>query len=141
LTRVAALAADDVWVVRGGTVATGAGFNGTGPAGVLHWDGRAWSTSLSLPSADGTTITDITATAPNDVWVVGSEAGGPLIRHWDGRRWATPKGAEPPAGTRSISLDSVSRASGGAIVAFGSQQNQSKTAQSWLWVGCDRPSP
>jgi len=141
LTRVFALGANDVWAVRGGTVVSAEGSQPFGPAGVVHWDGHTWTLGLSLPNTDGTFINDIVAKAANDVWIVGIDGRKPLIRHWNGRRWVTPKGAAPPSDARSVSLGSISRTAQGDVVAFGSDQDRSRTAQTRLWFGCGRPSP
>jgi hypothetical protein len=141
LTRVAAISSDDLWAVQGGEIvsAEGAGLSG-GPTGVLHWNGQAWSPSLSLPNADGTVITDITAVGRDDVWVVGMQGGRPLIRHWDGRKWTNPKGADSSAIGKSpyIWLTSVSRTAGHAVIAFGSEQDPAAPPQNRLWLSCAR---
>ncbi len=56
---------------------------------VLHWNGHAWSqvpaindsVRLSNPPRGGTALLDVSATSPDDVWMIGS---GPVIEHWDG---------------------------------------------------------
>ena len=138
LSRVAATARADVWAVQGGQIVSAEGSDLIGRVGVVHWNGQAWSASLSLPDADGTVITDITAPASNDVWVVGMQGGRPLIRHWNGRRWVTPKGADSPEIRKSpyIWLTSVSHTAKGAVVAFGSEQDPAAPPQNRLWVSC-----
>ena len=66
---VAALAANDVWVLGG--------FSNTGSF-AAHWDG---STLTQYPLTIGPT--SIAAVASNNIWVVGSSG----IVHWDGASW------------------------------------------------------
>ena len=66
---VAALAANDVWVLGG--------FSNTGSF-AAHWDG---STLTQYPLTIGPT--SIAAVAANNIWVVGSSG----IVHWDGASW------------------------------------------------------
>ncbi|MFZ0667678.1 MAG: hypothetical protein WAM97_18155 [Acidimicrobiales bacterium] len=55
-----------------------------------HWNGTSWS--LVPPPADGSgaeVATSLTAISSNDIWAVGSYAGGgTLAAHWNGKKWA-----------------------------------------------------
>ena len=87
LTRVVALAPNDVWAV---------GYNGTSinfHTLAMHWDGHSW-TAVSTP-APGTydALYGVTATNANDVWAVGYYKEGDftyksLALHWNGTAWA-----------------------------------------------------
>jgi hypothetical protein len=85
LTGVAAVAPDDVWAV---------GYEGDPTASLnraiaLHWDGVAW-TSVDLGRSIGvgaSLLSGVSATAPNDVWGVGTLHSQPLIIHFDGDTW------------------------------------------------------
>ena len=59
---------------------------------VQRWNGTSWAEQrLDLPKgAIGlSSLYDVKAFAPNDVWAVGSWMGeDPLVQHWDGRRWS-----------------------------------------------------
>jgi hypothetical protein len=85
LLAVAATGPADVWAVG-----AGAG----GPAGVplpltLHWDGRTWQ-QIPAPalSGPGSSLSAVTALAPDDVWAVGRRYyGAPIVLHWNGVEW------------------------------------------------------
>ena len=55
LMDVTAVAADDVWAVS--------------ISSVLHWDGATWN-SEDLSKGNARSLSSISATAPDDVWVV-----------------------------------------------------------------------
>jgi hypothetical protein len=80
LRGLAAIAPDDVWALGGG---------------VLHWDGTDWS-RVPLPKVSYTDLNAISASGPNDIWVVGTRGvqlsphhigRGTLAEHWDGSKW------------------------------------------------------
>lgn len=86
---VAALAANDVWVV---------GDQGNETDGystlVMHWNGSAWGVIDSPhPTPGNEALRGITAVAPNDIWAVGAYASEsyntyrPLTMHYDGNQW------------------------------------------------------
>jgi len=57
-----------------------------------HWDGSAWSEVLP-PSPLDSDAFDISASGPNDAWIVGLyfSTQGPiktLVEHWDGTTWS-----------------------------------------------------
>jgi hypothetical protein len=69
---------------------------------VEHWDGRSW-TQVVVPNQDlvdsglvvngapwqvgGTSFEAVSASGPDDVWVVGG-GQAPVIEHWDGSTWS-----------------------------------------------------
>ena len=82
LMDVTAVEADDVWAVS--------------ISSALHWDGATWN-SEDLSKGNARSLSSISATVPDDVWVVGERPGlklGPhlngwstLVMHFDGHRW------------------------------------------------------
>lgn len=85
LNDVVALAHDDVWAV-------GDYRNVAGPyrAITYHWDGSSWS-HIPSPIEDlpNSSLEDIAAAGPNDIWAVGNAAdAGVILMHWDGSRWS-----------------------------------------------------
>ena len=82
LFAISATSPQDIW--------TG-GQTDAGEAIMLHWNGHRWTRfgpralAVTAHSSD-TTIVDIDAVAPNDVWAVGGGHFG-FVYHWNGRRW------------------------------------------------------
>jgi hypothetical protein len=76
---------------------------------LAHWDGNGWS-SVSLPtSLSGVFFQGIWASAPTDVYAVGSNAAA--IAHFDGTSWTAqllPSGLGPNPMFASVSGTSVS---------------------------------
>ena len=107
LSSVKALAANDIWAVGGFTDA-----NNLPQTLAIHWDGSSWST---VPSPNvGTTSNGLAAidgTGPNDLWAVGSYAGGlggiyqTLTLHWNGVQWSIV--SSPNLGSGHNQLDGV----------------------------------
>lgn len=97
LTGVAALSADDVWVVGG----VDHGYRFTS-AFLAHWDGAAWTAmTAALPKAPDTRFDSIVAVARDDIWAIGTFASTTFdtslgfdrhqhlfADHWDGKTWA-----------------------------------------------------
>src|SRR5439155_368254 len=83
LSAVSADSPRDAWAVG----------SGGGPSAIInpvieHWDGSRWSVVPS-PQVDPrySTLNDVLAISPNDVWAVGQEWDHSLIVHWDGVSW------------------------------------------------------
>ncbi|WP_243791889.1 hypothetical protein [Saccharopolyspora gloriosae] len=83
---IEALGTDDVWAV-------GSSYDdeaGTGRGLAQHWDGSAWR-DVPVPQRAGNwTFSDVTGSAPDDVWAVGNDGGYPaqgLAMHWNGQAW------------------------------------------------------
>jgi hypothetical protein len=55
---------------------------------VCRWDGARWA-EVALPEirSDRWTLGGIDGCAPDDIWVVGSDAEQPILLHGDGRDW------------------------------------------------------
>ena len=91
LESVSVAGPDDIWAVGSNVVG-----GGSSPF-AERWNGTTWK-PLRLDVPQGHTsissLYDVKAFAPDDVWAVGSLRGAdPLIQHWDGRSWrnvATP---------------------------------------------------
>jgi hypothetical protein len=112
LNALAALSTDDIWAVGIGE-----------QAGLIqHWDGRSWQT-VANPSQPGAQCTDITAIAPNDIWVVGMDgANKVMLEHWDGSQWhLVPSPAPSSIGPLSghLTLNALSAVSASDVWAAG----------------------
>lgn len=78
---VAAIGADDVWVV---------GLDGGGQHSVkVHWDGTRWSDFGTGDAAIG--YNGIAAVSADDVWAAGTRNFGveSVLEHWNGHDWKT----------------------------------------------------
>ncbi|MFC3455984.1 hypothetical protein [Amycolatopsis speibonae] len=119
---VAATGANDAWTV---------GSTWTGSAEVpvaLRWDGTKWAdTTLAPVSGAGARLTDVSASAPDNVWASGdhtTEVGtrrparlpstaGPraaaststVVQRWDGKVWTDIERPKPPAGMDGFAAD------------------------------------
>lgn len=122
LNAVAASSPDDVWAV-GSAHADGA-FERTTPL-IEHWNGTRWSI-VPIPDTLGTsTLWDVSALAPDDVWAVGEEDvdgldHAALLWHWDGVQWAE---ETLPQGPTLFGLDRVSPGSDGVVWVRGQDQS------------------
>lgn len=153
LESVHAIATNDVWAI-GYT-----GSSGNENTLAVHWNGTAWSVvSTPNPSNYLTDILyDVTATASNDVWAVGSYQVGigyynyvyrPLLLHWDGTAWTQVQ--SPLRGEGSHELRGVTAISANDVWAVGSSQdtlyggNPRTLTQHYdgaQWTIVDSPSP
>ena len=99
LESVATTGPQDVWVVGSHVV------GGVSTAYAEHWDGAAWAVQdlhLPLGPTSISSLYDVMAFGPDDVWAVGTWMGDdPLIRHWDGSAWSAEQSPELP-GTERI---------------------------------------
>jgi hypothetical protein len=116
LDLIEVIASDDVWAVGGY-----ANTENDGRILFMHWDGSAWQVVPGPNLGEGTSsVSDIAATGPNDVWVVGSRnAGGvtrPLALHWDGSQWDVVQSVTPGFGG---SFGGVAGVAPGYVVAVG----------------------
>ena len=65
--------------------------------GIVHWNGSAWSVSVS----GGSWLSGIWSSALNDAWAIGAED----VLHWDGISWspmATQDGGPPMSGGSAV---------------------------------------
>ena len=80
---VAALAANDVWIVGLAPATSKQGL-------IMHWDGSAWD-MVNAPGNIAYDLISIDAAAPDDIWAVGYTQDGPPAQpvaiHWDGKSW------------------------------------------------------
>ena len=99
LESVATTGPQDVWVVGSHVV------GGVSTAYAERWDGAGWTVQdLDLPPGPTSisSLYDVTAFGPDDVWAVGTWMGDdPLIRHWDGESWSSEQ-APTLSGTERI---------------------------------------
>ncbi len=113
LYAVAGTSGSDVWAV-GAYAPDGAHFK----ALAMHWDGQVWSlVPTPNPGALDNTIYDVSATASDDAWAVGSYLAGEhvdahmMVLHWDGKAWSqveTPRASTHNLlAVRAISRDDV----------------------------------
>ncbi len=93
---------------------------------IEHFDGTRWSI---VPSADppvgASSLTGVTAIAPDDAWAVGNTVPfpkdldeDPLIEHWDGKRWSIVPAAA--TGATSTTLAAVAARGAKDVWAVGS---------------------
>jgi hypothetical protein len=84
LNAVSVLSGGDAWAV-GDTYEAVEG--GDQRAIAMHWDGSAWAMADLPPLGSSSSLLDVDAVAPDDVWAVGFEGSGSMILHWDGSTW------------------------------------------------------
>jgi hypothetical protein len=140
LNGVAAVAANDVWVVgydfiehwNGTSWSVVANPNPNGRENlnaveaissndvwavgstIIHWDGTAWSV---VPHPSHEFLFGITAVSSTDVWAVGNNASQKgVIEHWDGKSWTIVASPTPT----KVNMDGVAAASATDIWAVGS---------------------
>ena len=123
LNGVTAISRTDAWAV--GLIASG----GPGNSGatttplIEHWDGVSWEQVPCPVPASGGQFYSVSATAPTDVWAVGStgtNASGSgqqaLIEHWDGPAWTLiPSPSLPGIGNYLHGVDATSPADAWAV--------------------------
>ena len=89
----------DVWAVGSHVV------GGVSTAYAERWDGDAWTVQdlhLPLGPTSISSLYDVTAFGPDDVWAVGTWMGDDaLIRHWNGTTWSAERAPDLP-GTERI---------------------------------------
>ena len=100
--NASAVSASDVWVV-------GFSYNVVDQVGhrfVTHWDGSSWSRSRGVKNPSS--IRDITAIGPNDVWIAASVGSQSLMQHWDGSTWSAVPSPGPGLASAVQALDGSS---------------------------------
>ena len=122
LLDVAAIGADDAWVV------------GDGHAGpfATHWDGSTW-TAVPTPAVSATdaALTAVSAGSADDVWAVGhKDKGLPLFEHWDGTRWRI-----VPSASGVVEVTDVAAVSATEAWAVGGSPYPSKRPSLERWDG------
>jgi hypothetical protein len=100
LNDVVAISHDDVWAVGDYR-----NIAGTFRAVTFHWNGQDWSHVYSpIEEISQSSLDDVAATGPNDVWALGGGDSGVVLMHWNGSQWSI---AQPPPN------------SGGSLIAVG----------------------
>lgn len=74
LVGVWASGANDAWFI-------------TNAATVVHYDGASFTESAPLVSGGGASLKTIWGTAPNDIWVGGTNGQNPVFMRYDGASW------------------------------------------------------
>jgi hypothetical protein len=100
LSALQALASDDIWAAGTRTVDNAGGSSPSQVAYLEHWDGNRWQAvdSPNLTTRFSSSFSGLSATAPDDVWVMGASStaataslqtpmGTGLLAHWDGSSW------------------------------------------------------
>jgi len=130
LAGVSIVSPSDVWMV--GEYNPGLPPTVTGRRTLAeHWDGSTVQI-VSTPNAtwsgvDKSTLADVAAVAPSDVWAVGyaedfgSLKSTTLIEHWDGSRWSQVRSPNPAGSSLPNKLFAVAVASPTDIWAVGEQ--------------------
>jgi hypothetical protein len=127
LSGITALASNDVWAV-------GSSNNHTTTL-VLHWDGSSWSVVSSPNSGEyghESSLANISAVSPTDIWAVGADAFTiytgegdavttyfTLFEHWDGSAWNIVPGASTNGTSAVGRLFGVAAVSTGDVWAVG----------------------
>ncbi|MEO8288411.1 MAG: S-layer homology domain-containing protein [Chloroflexota bacterium] len=128
LRDVAAVAADDVWMVgyTGGT---------SGDPLIMHWDGAQVSNvPYPTPGAD-TTLESISAVSANDIWVVGDYGYSHMLTlHWDGSTWTAVPNPEP-GGSGFKALFGVEAISSNDVWAVGTYYGNDNHGVIMHWDG------
>ena len=81
LRSVSTVSASDVWAAG---AQVDVGDSDERPL-VEHWDGASW-TVVAQPPVEGRAY-GVSASAPDDAWLVGDFIGTPRAEHWDGSAW------------------------------------------------------
>jgi hypothetical protein len=118
--ELASFGPDDVWAA-GDLVSDDPATEGRGA--VQHWDGEAWA-DVAVPDVPGTwSLSDISGTAPDDLWAVGHVEGSPgqgVAVHWDGHRWTqVPVPRIDASPTQDVRLTSVAAPAADEVWAAG----------------------
>ncbi|MDQ3930172.1 MAG: hypothetical protein M3328_13630 [Chloroflexota bacterium] len=94
LEAVAGLAANDVWAIGTyqGVAIEGQGSHSTGRQPMtMHWTGTSWQFVDNPAQTAGSTLTDLAAVGPHDLWAVGKRTEGASAQaislRWNGRSW------------------------------------------------------
>jgi hypothetical protein len=130
LLGVAAVAADDVWMVGG--------YENTGEALIMHWDGSSISVMPHPIPGVLDRLYAVTAVSTDDVWAVGSSGYGTLALHWDGSQWT--RVPTPGGGT----LLGVAAAASDDVWAVGETTGGYTLALHWngsTWSHVPTPTP
>lgn len=119
-SSVAAIAPNDVWATA--TFTTCGPFSGCSSSdGLYHFDGSQW-TIVPVPGvSNGSFLEDLSATASDNVWLVGSDAQSKtFVAHFNGTVWQRVASENtPPSGSDIDRLLSVSALNSTEVWAVG----------------------
>lgn len=99
LIQIAALSPTDIWAVGSFALTTDLTSKSSQTL-IEHWDGSSWQ-AITSPSLTASSLTDISASSPTDIWAVGTfrsdDAFPPrtLVEHWDGKQWSIIRSPNP----------------------------------------------
>ena len=120
LTKVAAIASDDVWSVGGGHDGDYVSFSE-----IVHWNGSTWEYRPGPTPGWDHRLYAVEMIAHDDVWATGDyqDAAGyhVFFTHWDGSGWSM--------------VDDDAPAGGGGLVAFGPDEVYSSGSGIARWDG------
>ena len=127
LNGVAAVSADDAWVVGAGM------FN---RALIERWDGVAWRRVSSPDPGGGTVLNGVAAVSASSAWAVGgtNDTGQTVIERWDGGAW-TQVSSPTPAGTSSDLYGVAATSAGNAWAVGQTDTGTGSTALIEHWDG------
>jgi hypothetical protein len=137
LLAVDALSERDVWAVGDAYVPEEGGDQ---RAIAMHWDGTAWTLTDLPPVGTGSSLTDVAAVAPGDVWAVGFDGNRSLIIHWDGNAWSEVPG---PATEGQSQLDGIAAVAANDVWVVGAS-SEAPMAIHWngeAWHRVPTPNP
>ncbi len=157
LNAVVAVSATDVWAL-GAYGRLGLPYGGD-KALAVHWDGSSWQ-QVAIPTpkkANDLHLYATAATSTNDVWAVGSWAGGrhdkwgggysTLIEHWNGLSW-TILPSPPRRGTAQLyGVAALSPSNAWAVGYYGAHVGLNRTfvlhwnGKTWRQVASPHPGP
>ena len=90
--------------------------------------------NISFSSAPYSSLSDVTATGPDDAWAVGSTSGGGDSRrlsHWNGAQWQELTPPPPPQGVRTPAYRFVGASSPQDVWTLGYDSSGDAFAQHW----------
>jgi hypothetical protein len=150
LTGVSAVSATDAWAV--GNTNSGPVNTVSGPALILHWNGKKWS-KTPIPEASTTYffLNGVSAISATDAWAVGTwDAHGvnahALFLHWNGKKWS--KVPSPsPVGRALFGVSTTSATDAWAVGQYINSADRDATltehwnGKKWSKVASPGPSP
>lgn len=126
---IVALSDNDVWGVGFSNANDG---SGNKPL-FIHYNGVSWSLVTAPSVTAGETMTGVSAVASDDIWAVGRNDDGGVIRHWTGGSWQLDTTVP---GTRYLGVVAVAADDVWAVGTKNLPDNKS-TAASTHWTGSD----
>ena len=124
---IRAFASDDVWAVGYDSDSAGATFFSPPPV-ASRFDGSRWNPISLAELGNPTRLTALGGSASNDVWIMGTGAGGAVIAaHWNGSRWSLP----PTRVSAGVSFHKVLALASNDVWAVGSIEGDVSLLMHW----------